>query len=151
MRYYQYKAPFGIISFKVDSDNTLVELTFSDLRRNDEECELSSMVRKQLDEYFAGSRKEFSIPLKLTGGPFSLEVYKALQTIPYGEVRSYQAIAKQVGNEKACRAVGQANNRNPIAIIVPCHRVIGKSGKMVGFGGGISIKEFLLAHEEKYK
>lgn len=150
MKYYQYKAPFGTISFIIE-DSSLIELTFSDLGRNEEDDELSQMIRTQLDEYFTGIRKNFSIPIKMEGSQFALSVYKALTEIPYGETRSYQEIANTIGNPKACRAVGNANNKNPIAIIVPCHRVIGKNGAMVGFGGGILIKKFLLDLESKNK
>ena len=101
-------------------------------------------VAKQLKEYLAGKRKKFDIPLKLYGTHFQQSVWKALQTIPYGETQSYGDIAKQIGNPKACRAVGMANHWNPIAIIVPCHRVIGKDGSLTGFGGGLALKQQLL-------
>ena len=99
-------------------------------------------VKKQLDEYFAGSRKEFDIPLKLYGTEFQIKVWKALEVIPYGETKSYKDIAICIDNPKGCRAVGLANNRNPIPIIIPCHRVIGANGKLVGYGGGIDKKSF---------
>jgi len=101
----------------------------------------------QLREYFAGERREFDLPVKLSGTPFQLAVWDALRAIPYGETRAYADIAAAVGNAKACRAVGMANNRNPISIIIPCHRVIGKNGSLVGYGGGLDKKEFLLALE----
>ena len=102
----------------------------------------------QLKEYFDGTRREFDLPLALEGTAFQRAVWEALLTIPYGETRSYGQIAQSIGNPKACRAVGMANNRNPIAIIVPCHRVIGANGKLVGYGGGLDIKERLLALEK---
>ncbi len=113
------------------------------------ETELLKEAVRQLKEYFAGSRRVFDLPLSLKGTPFQLSVWEALQTIPYGSTCSYQQIAVQVGNPKACRAVGMANNRNPVIIVVPCHRVIGKNGAMVGYGGGIDVKEHLLRLEHE--
>ena len=105
-------------------------------------------VAKEIEEYLSGKRKKFDIPLKLRGTDFQLSVWHALLTIPYGETRSYRDIAEQVGNARACRAVGMANNRNPIAIIVPCHRVIGADGSLIGFGGGLKLKQQLLELEQ---
>lgn len=104
-------------------------------------------VRGQLAEYFAGQRKDFDLPLSLEGTEFQVSVLEALQQIPYGETRSYGAVAKQIGRPKAVRAVGAANGRNPIPIIVPCHRVIGTSGDLTGFGGGLDTKAALLRLE----
>ena len=104
-------------------------------------------TEKQLGEYFAGQRKRFSVKLDPQGTGFQNEVWQALLTIPFGETRSYGQIAKQIGNIKAVRAVGAANGRNPISIIVPCHRVIGAAGELTGFAGGLETKEFLLALE----
>lgn len=101
-------------------------------------------VAEAVKEYLAGKRRHFDIPLKLSGTDFQLSVWKALQTIPYGETRSYRDIAEQIGNGKAYRAVGGANHWNPIAIIVPCHRVIGADGSLVGFGSGLPLKKQLL-------
>lgn len=103
---------------------------------------------KQLWEYFDGKRREFDLPLAPAGTEFMLRVWKALQEIPYGETRSYKEIAAAAGNSKACRAVGMANNRNPIAIVIPCHRVIGANGDLVGYGGGLDKKIFLLELEK---
>ena len=108
-------------------------------------------MARQLDEYFAGNRKIFDIPLYLQGSPFQLKVWEALQAIPYGEVVTYKDIADSIGNPKAVRAVGMANHNNPIAIIVPCHRVIGVGGKLVGYAGGLDIKQYLLDLESKNK
>jgi methylated-DNA-[protein]-cysteine S-methyltransferase len=105
------------------------------------------VARKQLSEYFSGQRKEFDLPLALTGTEFQVSVLQALLQIPYGETKSYGAIARQIGRPKAMRAVGAANGRNPIPIIVPCHRVIGSSGDLTGFGGGLDTKEALLRLE----
>ena len=105
-------------------------------------------VKKQLEQYFAGQRQQFDLPLDFQGTDFQQQVWQALLTIPYGETRSYKDIAVQIGNEKAVRAVGAANGRNPISIIAPCHRVIGSSGALVGFAGGLDKKQILLSLEQ---
>lgn len=102
---------------------------------------------QQLHEYFNGSRKTFELPLDFYGTEFQQQVWQALLTIPYGQTRSYLQIAQQIGNEKSVRAVGAANGKNPISIIAPCHRVIGSSGKLTGFAGGLEAKAFLLQLE----
>jgi len=104
-------------------------------------------VRTQLDEYFAGRRRAFEVPLALAGSEFQRRVWAGLQRIPYGETRSYGELARELGQPRAMRAVGLANGRNPIAIIVPCHRVIGADGSLTGFGGGLERKRWLLEHE----
>ena len=109
--------------------------------------ELTDLAAEQLREYLAGKRKSFTVPLAPNGTPFQMRVWAALRTIPYGETRSYGRIAALIGNPKACRAVGTANNRNPIAILIPCHRVIGADGSLVGYGGGLPLKRRLLALE----
>lgn len=103
----------------------------------------------QLTEYFAGNRKNFDLPLKMRGTDFQIEVWRALQKIPFGKTLSYSELAREIGREKAVRAVGAANGRNPLSIIVPCHRVIGASGKLVGFAGGIENKTKLLQLEQE--
>ena len=105
-------------------------------------------VKKQLEQYFVGQRQQFDLPLDFQGTDFQQQVWQALLTIPYGEKRSYKDIAVQIGNEKAVRAVGAANGRNPISIIAPCHRVIGSSGALVGFAGGLDKKQILLSLEQ---
>ena len=104
-------------------------------------------TERQLREYFAGKRKSFDLTLEFAGTEFQKEVWQALLTIPFGETRSYGQIAKQIGRPKAVRAVGAANGRNPISIIAPCHRVIGSSGDLTGFGGGLKAKAYLLRLE----
>lgn len=104
-------------------------------------------AERQLHEYFAGTRKAFSLTLDFVGTEFQKQVWIALLTIPYGETRSYGEIAAQIGNPKAVRAVGAANGRNPISIIAPCHRVIGSNGKLTGFAGGLEAKSCLLKIE----
>jgi methylated-DNA-[protein]-cysteine S-methyltransferase len=102
---------------------------------------------RQLKEYFAGKRREFDLPLRMEGTEFQQRVWRELTKIPFGETRSYGQLAKRLNNPNGSRAVGLANGRNPIAIIVPCHRVIGADGSLTGFGGGIDRKEWLLTHE----
>jgi O-6-methylguanine DNA methyltransferase len=103
---------------------------------------------RELDEYFAGERREFSFPLDLRGTEFQLACWHALLEIPYGETRNYRDIAQAIGHPHAFRAVGMSNNRNPIAIVVPCHRVIASSGSLCGYGGGLDIKRKLLDLEQ---
>ena len=103
----------------------------------------------QIDEYFCGKRKEFSLDLLLEGTEFQKKAWRELVRIPYGETASYGQVARAVGRSKAGRAVGQANHRNPISIIIPCHRVIGSDGSLVGYGGGLWRKRWLLDHERK--
>jgi len=107
-------------------------------------------ARQQLTEYFAGTRKEFDLPVALSGTEFQVSVLEALQEIPYGETVSYGEIARRIGRPKAVRAVGAANGRNPIPVVVPCHRVIGSSGDLTGFGGGLDTKEALLRLEAEH-
>ena len=106
--------------------------------------ELLDDAREQLEQYFRGERREFDLPLKLDGNSFELSVWSALREIPYGETVSYGHIARSLGHPDAPRAVGAANGRNPVAIIVPCHRVIGADGSLTGYGGGLERKRFLL-------
>ena len=112
--------------------------------------ELLSMATIQLDEYFQGKRTIFSLPFKLTGTPFQLAVWKELQNIPYGKTTSYKEIAQKINKPKACRAVGMANNKNPLPIIIPCHRVIGSNGKLIGYAGGLKLKNYLLELEKSH-
>jgi len=104
---------------------------------------------RELDEYFAGERREFTLPLDLRGTDFQLQCWQALLSIPYGETRTYGDMARQIGHPKAFRAVGMSNNRNPIAIIVPCHRVIATGGSLCGYGGGLDLKRQLLNLEQE--
>jgi methylated-DNA-[protein]-cysteine S-methyltransferase len=106
---------------------------------------------RQLDEYFKGRRQKFSSPLLLEGTDFQKAVWRQLQKIPFGQTASYGDVARAVGSPRAFRAVGNANNKNPIPLIIPCHRVIGSDGKLVGFGGGIWRKEWLLDHEKNLR
>ena len=105
------------------------------------------MTLLQLDEYFSGRRRDFELPLRLQGTEFQQRVWNVLREIPYGQTWSYGALARRVGNPNASRAVGLANGRNPLSILVPCHRVIGADGSLTGYGGGLERKRWLLAHE----
>jgi methylated-DNA-[protein]-cysteine S-methyltransferase len=113
--------------------------------------EVLEEAARQLDAYFAGKLTDFDLPLSMGGSDFQRRVWDCLRLIPYGETWSYGQVAQKVGNSKACRAVGMANNRNPIAIIVPCHRVIGAGGALVGYGGGLDRKSWLLDHERRVR
>lgn len=125
-------------------ENQTIELC----ARIDNEHPILITAERQLKEYFAGCRREFDLPLDFCiGTDFQRQVWNTLRTIPYAQTCSYGAIAKQIGNERAVRAVGAANGKNPIPIIVPCHRVIGASGTLVGFAGGLETKKILLDHE----
>jgi methylated-DNA-[protein]-cysteine S-methyltransferase len=154
MMYYCYfDTPIGELLLAGEADSlSMIGFPKGAMRRDPEadwiynEAPFTS-VRRQLAEYFAGERKEFDLSLSLTGTEFQVEVLEALQQIPYGETTSYGAVAKQLGRPKAVRAVGAANGRNPIPIIVPCHRVIGTSGDLTGFGGGLDTKAALLRLE----
>lgn len=148
-----YDTPIGKIGI-AEEDGALTQLTFrTELPAGAvlEETPLIAQCRQQLDEYFAGKRKSFDLPLCPKGTEFQKKVWAALCEIPYGETRTYGEIAAAVGNPKAARAVGMANNRNPISVLVPCHRVIGSGGKLVGYGGGLDKKRFLLDLEQKYR
>ena len=113
----------------------------------EENAEKNRDVIKQLKEYFSGARKRFDLPLHVMGTAFQKRVWRQLCQIPFGQTASYKEIAEKIGKPKAMRAVGQANHRNPIPIIIPCHRIIGADGHLVGFGGGLDKKRFLLSHE----
>lgn len=148
-----YDTPIGKIGI-AEEDGALTQLTFrTELPAGAvlEETPLIAQCRQQLDEYFAGKRKSFDLPLCPKGTEFQKKVWASLCKIPYGETRTYGEIAAAVGNPKAARAVGMANNRNPISVLVPCHRVIGSGGKLVGYGGGLDKKRFLLDLEQKYR
>ncbi len=112
-----------------------------------EDDRVLSAVAEQLTAYFDRELTEFDVPLSAAGTPFQQRVWSALRGIPYGETRSYGQLAAELGNPAACRAVGAANGRNPVSIVVPCHRVVGSTGRLTGYAGGLTTKEQLLAHE----
>ncbi len=142
-----YKSLIGLIEISGTAD-AVCSLNFVDASR--EGCHSNEVVDqavKEIEEYFSGERQEFKVPLDLQGTAFQRAVWRELLQIPYGSTASYGDIARTIGNPKAVRAVGGANHRNPISLIVPCHRVIGSDGSMTGYGSGIWRKEWLLKHE----
>lgn len=145
-----YDTPVGKLCIGEENDS-ITRVTWSKVPQEyiQEETELILNCKIQLEEYFAGKRKNFDLPLAPKGTDFQKRVWKALTDIPYGETRTYGEIAAAVGNPKAARAVGMANNKNPIGIIVPCHRVVGADGKLVGYAGGMEKKEWLLNLEQE--
>lgn len=144
-----WKSPLGMIEI-CEEDNAIISLHFSKFTKATDYITSATINNtiKQLSEYFNRKREVFDIPTNPLGTEFQLKVWQELQKIPYGETRSYQDIAKNIGNIKACRAVGMANNKNPIAIIIPCHRVIGKNGTLTGYASGLRTKEKLLMLEK---
>jgi methylated-DNA-[protein]-cysteine S-methyltransferase len=133
-----------------EKDNAIIKIFFgrkAPAAFNKTETPLIKKTAAQIDEYLSGKRKQFTIPIALQGTEFQTAVWRELQKIPYGETRSYKDIAAAIGRPKAVRAVGMANNRNPIVIIVPCHRVIGHDGSLTGYGGGLPLKRRLLEKE----
>lgn len=146
--------PLGMVTIQANPDG-LLGIWFEtcttkpdDLGVRDDHHPVLLQTKRQLEEYFSGLRNEFELPIAATGTDFQQQVWHALTTIPYGETWSYQDLADAIGNPKAVRAVGMANGKNPISIVVPCHRVIGKSGKLTGYAGGIERKQRLLALEQ---
>lgn len=141
-----YDSPCGRLKIGY-TDTAIRYVLFTDEQGSGTPSKLSELAALQLAEYFAGKRKSFDLPLEMLGTDFQKKVWAALAEIPYGETRSYKDIAERIGNAKACRAVGGANNKNPISIIIPCHRVIGAGGSLVGYGGGLDNKTLLLELE----
>lgn len=140
-----YETKIGIIGIR-ENNKSITDIFFSKVDTNDniEETDLIKECFKQLKEYFEGNRRKFDLPIETRGTEFQKKVWDELLKIPYGETKSYKDIAIAIGNEKACRAIGMANNKNHIPIIIPCHRVIGSNGKLVGYAGGLNVKEKLL-------
>ena len=149
MNYYQYQTVLGLLTICEENDAVIAINVghYSENKGEKRESELIRRMYKQFVEYLDGKRKVFDLPLLLKGTDFQKQVWQALRDIPYGETRSYKQIAVAIGNPKAVRAVGMANNRNPLLIVVPCHSVIGTDGKMVGYAAGVDKKEFLLRLE----
>ena len=145
---YSYETMLGSVTFFEEDGALLAISTHRTFEGIEQETPLIKEAYRQLSEYLKGERKDFDLPLLIKGTTFQQQVWKALLEIPYGETRSYKQIAMAIGNPKAVRAVGMANNRNPLLIVVPCHRVIGANGKLVGYGAGIEKKEFLLRLEK---
>ena len=146
---YSYETVLGSVTL-VEEDGALLAISTHHVYEGIcQETTLIKEAHQQLSEYLKGERKSFDLPLRMKGTDFQQRVWNALLDIPYGETRSYKQIAEAIGNPKAVRAVGMANNRNPLLIVVPCHRVIGVNGKLVGYGAGIEKKEFLLRLESR--
>ena len=151
----EFQSPIGIVEI-VGTEEAIISILFT------EKTEVSNPVRsdspqviidcqRQLEEYFRGERMEFTIPCKSTGTEFQQKVWTALKEVPYAETDSYGSIAKAIGSDKAVRAVGNANSKNKLTIVVPCHRIIGSSGKLTGYAGTLTRKEWLLRHEKEFK
>lgn len=151
MNYYaSFLTEIGTITI-VCNDDAVLTVDFGDPNTNGaekKETPLLQRAKQQLIEYMEGERNSFDLPLDPKGTEFQKKVWQALRKIPYGETRSYKEVAVSLGNPGACRAVGMANNKNPIPIFIPCHRVIGADGSLVGYGGGLDIKVHLLNLEQ---
>lgn len=147
-----YDTKIGKIAI-IDNGKEITNIEIAEDKYSDDfillETELINNAGKQLLDYLDGLRTTFDLPLNPNGTVFQKKVWNALCNIPYGETRSYKQVAEAVGNNKASRAVGMANNKNPIMIVIPCHRVIGSNGSLVGYAGGLDIKEKLLFLENK--
>jgi methylated-DNA-[protein]-cysteine S-methyltransferase len=150
-----YDSPIGRLPL-ITNENALIALLWEDdnpkrvplkWKLIEDDNEIANSVKIQLTEYFNGKRRVFDLPLEVYGTPFQKDIWKHLQNIPFGETRSYGQLAKAIGNPKASRAVGAANGKNPISIILPCHRVVGSNGNLTGFAGGVEAKDFLLKLE----
>jgi len=156
-RYYsQMESPVGVLTMSGD-DNALTGLHMHEQKYRPsfaQECERNDRVfrevRDQLSAYFAGKLRAFDVPVAGAGTEFQKAVWKELLTIPFGATQTYGELAKRLGDANASRAVGAANGRNPIGIIVPCHRVVGANGSLTGYAGGLERKQWLLAHERRY-
>ena len=146
--FYDYDTPVGKLYIEAE-DDYLTRISFFELFGKRLETPVIKETYKQLSEYFAKKRKTFDIPLKLEGTEFQKAVWHALMKIPYGKTVSYLDIARAAGNPKAARAVGMANNKNKIPIVIPCHRVIGTNGSLTGYAGGLEIKKKLLELEKQ--
>ncbi|WP_413377264.1 methylated-DNA--[protein]-cysteine S-methyltransferase [Alkalihalobacillus sp. 1P02AB] len=150
-----YESPIGVIEI-VGTGEAVYSILFSERDKvehisQDEVPEVLTNCYEQLDEYFKGLRQEFTFPYLLEGTNFQKGVWKALTKIPYAQTGSYKDIALSIGNEKAIRAVGSANGRNKLSIVIPCHRIIGSNGSLTGYAGGLWRKEWLLKHEKGFK
>ena len=148
-----YNTPLGEIVIQ-DDGYGIARVEWADhcklLRGSQSETDYMAMAYKQILEYFRGERQKFDFPMRLKGTAFQLKVWRCLLTIPYGEVWSYQQVAAAIGNEKAVRAIGMANNQNPLMIVIPCHRVVTSTGKLSGYCGGVERKQALIDLEKRF-
>ena len=140
---YSYDTIIGKI-FIAEKNGFIAQVSFKEISAEKKETALIKKTYLELAEYFNGKRQIFNVPLSPEGTPFQKKVWEELKKIPYGQTATYKEIAKGIDNEKACRAVGMANNKNPIAVIIPCHRVIGSNGSLTGYAGGLTVKNKLL-------
>lgn len=141
-----FVSPMGPITV-TSNGRAVVDVSFSSAPNNTAPCAIADQAVRQLQEYFSGQRQRFDLPLEPAGTAFQQRVWRALLTVPFGRTASYKDIALQLGDVNAVRAVGMANSRNPIGIIIPCHRVIGADGSLTGYAGGLDKKRWLLQHE----
>jgi methylated-DNA-[protein]-cysteine S-methyltransferase len=150
-----YQSPIGVLEI-VGTEEAIYSILFTEKDGieniwQDDTPQVLELCRIQLEEYFKGERSEFSFPYKMEGTDFQRTVWNALKQIPYAETGSYKDIAVAIENEKAIRAVGSANGKNKLSIVIPCHRIIGSNGKLTGYAGGLWRKEWLLQHERTFK
>ncbi len=147
-----YESPLGIVTV-LGEDNAIISLSFAEKGSvppsTGETDPLLARCARELDRYFSGTLTAFTVPLSPRGTPFQRDVWEALRAIPYGQTASYGEVARAIGKPGAARAVGMACNRNPIAILIPCHRVVGASGDLTGYSGGLEKKRFLLELERR--
>ncbi|MBU3143295.1 methylated-DNA--[protein]-cysteine S-methyltransferase [Clostridium sp. CF012] len=149
-KYYgYYNSPIGILEIITSGDAVISAMFVDEIKESTGEPQILKSVIKQFDEYFKGTRIEFEIKCEVHGTEFQEKVWKSLVEIPYGVTLSYKELAIAIGNEKASRAVGKANSKNIISIIIPCHRVIGTDKSLTGYAGGLNRKQWLLEHERK--
>ena len=147
IQYAYYNTPLGTVKIGYAEDAIVFCKIVDSQESKNLPCPLTDLANKQLEEYFTGLRRKFDLPLCPSGTAFQQAVWLALSNIPYGETRSYAQIARSIGRETACRAVGNACNRNPIWLFIPCHRVLGARGNLTGYAGGLSLKKELLKLE----
>lgn len=150
----EFQSPIGIVEI-VGTEDAITSILFSekdtvDFPVTSDSPQVIVDCQRQLEEYFDGQRMEFDFPVTSTGTPFQQKVWSALTEVPYAETVSYGAIAKAIGSDKAVRAVGNANSKNKLTIVVPCHRIIGSTGKLTGYAGTLTRKEWLLRHEKEF-
>lgn len=148
----EFQSPIGVVEI-IGTEKVIMSILFSekntvDFPINSDSPQVIIDCQQQLEEYFEGRRMEFNLPVASTGTPFQQKVWTALTEVPYAETVSYGTIAKAVGSDKAVRAVGNANSKNKLTIVVPCHRIIGSTGKLTGYAGTLTRKEWLLRHEK---
>lgn len=146
--YGYYFSPIGILEIITSKDAVISAMFVDEGKENEETPEILKKALDQFQEYFEGTRKEFDLHFEIEGTDFQKQVWRALMDIPYGTTLSYKEVAIMIGNEKATRAVGNANSKNIIAIMIPCHRVIGANKSLTGYAGGLDRKQWLLEHEK---